>query len=184
MTARRAAFAALSAFLLLTAAAPGARAASASVIDQKVDVALNSLLAQSPTAQALAEKAVAILVFPQVVKAGFGFGGEFGEGALRRNDATVGYYNLASASFGFQIGAQAYSEAYFFMTEDALASLDRTGGFEVGADAAVAVATEGLSAGASSATVTKPITVFVFGQQGLMAGATIEGSKITRINPK
>ena len=96
---------------------------------------------QSPTAQALADKAVAILVFPQVVKAGFGFGGEFGEGALRRNDATVGYYNLASASFGFQIGAQAYSEAYFFMTEDALASLDRTGGFEVGADAAVAVAT-------------------------------------------
>ena len=175
---------ALAAAAVLVVAAPGARAASASVIDQRADVALNSLLSQSPTAQALADKAVAILVFPQIVKAGFGFGGEFGEGALRRNDATVAYYNIASASFGFQIGAQAYSQAYFFMTEQALSYLDKAGGFEVGADAAVAVATEGLSAGATSATVTKPITVFVYGQQGLMAGVTIEGSKITRIHPK
>lgn len=175
--------------LVLAAAAfaplPGAaRAASASEIDQQVDVSLNSLLARSPTAQALADEAVAILVFPQVVKAGFGFGGEFGEGALRRNDATVAYYNIASASFGLQIGAQSFSQAYFFMTEDAVATLDRAGGLEVGADAAVAVATEGLSAGASSTTVTQPITVFVYGQQGLMAGATIEGSKISRIHPK
>ena len=182
MIARPAALAAC--LLLACLSAADARAASAAEIDQKVDVALITLLGESPTAQALADQAVAILVFPQVVKAGFGFGGEFGEGALRRNDATVAYYNLASASFGFQIGAQAYSEAYFFMTDDALASLDRSGGFEVGADVAVAVATEGLSAGASSATVTKPITVFVFGQQGLMAGATLEGSKISRIHPK
>lgn len=175
---------ALSAAAAILSVGQEARAASAVDIDQKVDIALNSLLSKSPTAQALADKAVAILVFPQVVKAGFGFGGAFGEGALRRNDATVGYYNLTAASFGFQIGAQAFSEAYFFMTEDALASFQKNGGFEVGADAAVAVATEGLSAGASSATVTKPITVFVFGQQGLMAGATIAGQKISRIHPK
>ena len=105
---------------------PAARAASASDIDQRADVALNSLLAQSPTAQALADKAVAILVFPQIVKAGFGFGGEFGEGALRRNDATVAYYNIASASFGFQIGAQAYS-AGLLLHDRAGALLPRQG---------------------------------------------------------
>jgi lipid-binding SYLF domain-containing protein len=182
MITRRAALA-----LAAAAVAPlpsAAHAASASEINAKVDVALDSLLAQSPAARALVEEAVAVLVFPEVVKAGFGFGGAFGEGALRRNGATVAYYNIASASFGLQIGAQAFSEAYVFMTEDALAHLDRAGGFEVGADAAVAVASEGLSAGASSATVTKPITVFVYGQKGLMAGATIQGSKISRIHPK
>ena len=98
------------------AAAPAAHAASAGDIDARVDIALNRLLADSVTAQALAERALAVLVFPQIVKAGFGIGGQYGEGALRQNDATVGYYSIASASFGFQAGAQAYAEAIFFMT--------------------------------------------------------------------
>lgn len=142
-----------------------ADAASADVIDAKVDVALDSLLGQSPTAQALVARAAGILVFPEVVKAGFGFGGQYGQGALRRNDATIAYYALTSASFGFQIGAQSFAEAYFFMNNDALGYLDRSGGWEVGAEAKVAVADQGLSVGANSTTVTKPITVFVFGQK-------------------
>jgi lipid-binding SYLF domain-containing protein len=161
-----------------------ARAASASEIDAKVDIALNTLLADSPAAQAIAERAVAVLVFPEIVKAGFGLGGQFGEGALRRNDATVGYYNIASASFGFQIGAQAYAQAIFFMTEEALAYLDQSKGFEAGVDATVAVVDKGVEADASTSTIQDPIVAFVFGQKGLMAGATLEGSKITRIDPK
>lgn len=175
--------------LVLAAAAlaplPGvAHAASAGEIDAKVDIALNTLLAQSPAAQALAERAVAILVFPDVVKAGLGFGGQYGLGALRRGDATVGYYNLTSASFGLQIGAQSFAETYFFMTEEALGYLTRSQGWEVGADAKVAVADQGYSADATSTTVTQPIVVFVSGQKGLMAGAVVEGSKISRIHPK
>src|SRR4051812_22994832 len=95
------------------ASAPEARAASATVIDAKVDAALNQLLAQSPTAKALAPKAVGILVFPQIVKGGFGIGGQYGEGALRKDGVTAGYYSIAGGSFGFQIGAQAFSEVLF-----------------------------------------------------------------------
>lgn len=182
MITRRTALAATAAALAL----PGgsARAASASEIDGRVDIALNALLAQSPAAQALAARAVAVLVFPNVVKAGFGFGGQFGNGALRRGDMTVAYYNLTSASFGLQIGAQSFAETYFFMTEEALGYLTRSDGWEVGADAKVAVADVGYSADATSTTVTQPIVVFVSSQQGLMAGAVVEGSKISRIHPK
>ena len=166
------------------AAAPAAHAASAGDIDARVDIALNRLLADSVTAQALAERALAVLVFPQIVKAGFGIGGQYGEGALRQNDATVGYYSIASASFGFQAGAQAYAEAIFFMTPESLDYLRRSKGFEIGADANVAVVNQGVAVDATSTTLQQPIVAFVFGQQGLMAGATIEGSKISRIHPK
>ncbi len=169
--------------IALMPAAP-ARAASASEIDAKVDIALNTLLAESPAAQALSEKAVAVLVFPEIVKGGFGIGGQYGEGALRRNGATTGYYNIAAASFGFQIGAQTFGEAIFFMTEDALAYLDKSKGFEAGVDASVAVIGKGVDADATTNTIQDPIVAFVFGQKGLMAGATLEGSKITRIDPK
>jgi len=166
------------------APAPLARAASAGVIDAKVDAALNQLLAQSATAQALAPKAAGVLVFPQIVKGGFGIGGQYGEGALRIGDATAGYYSIAGGSFGFQIGAQAFSEAIFFMTPEALKYLDRSQGFQIGADASVAVINEGVAVDANSSTLQQPIVVIVFGQQGLMAGAVIAGSKISRIHPK
>ncbi len=169
--------------LVAGAQADRAEAASAEEIDAKVDIALNSLLADSPTAQAISEKALAVLVFPDIVKAGFGIGGQFGEGALRRDGVTVGYYNIASASFGFQAGAQSYSQALYFMTEEALAALAKIRGFELGADASVAVVTQGAGVDVSTATTQDPIVAFVFGQKGLMGGVTIEGSKITKINP-
>ena len=118
-------------------------------------------------------------------------GGQYGEGALRRRDPVTGayapsaaYYNITSASFGFQIGAQSYGEALFFMTEDALKYLESSKGFEVGVDANVAVVDKGVAVDATSSTIQDPIMAFVFGQQGLMAGATVEGSKISRIHPK
>jgi lipid-binding SYLF domain-containing protein len=163
------------------AATPAAEAATGAEIDAKVDLALAQLLRESDTARALADKAVAILVFPDIVKGGFGIGGQFGEGALRRNGKTLGYYNIAAASFGLQIGAQSFSQAIFFMTEEALAYLDSSKGFEIGADANVALANEGLGYDVTSSTVQDPIIAFVFGQKGLMAGLTIEGSKITKL---
>lgn len=169
--------------LALAAPLP-ARAASAEQIDAKVDLAYAQLLADSPTAQALDQRAVAVLIFPDIVKGGFGIGGQFGQGALRQAGATVGYYSIASASFGFQIGAQAYGQAIFFMTPQALDYLERSGGFEIGADANLAVATVGVGADVSSTTLQDPIVAVVFGQKGLMAGVTVEGSKITRITPR
>ena len=167
-----------------TAPAEFARAATASEIDAKADLALKQLLAELTTAQAVSQKAVAVLVFPDIVKAGFGVGGQYGQGALRRNGVTTGYYNITAASFGLQIGAQSYAEIIYFMTEDALKYLDRSKGFELGADANVAVMDKGANVDASTSTIQDPIVAFVVGQKGLMAGATVEGSKITRINPK
>lgn len=172
------------AFMLLAAQPQPARAASAAEIDAKVDLALQRLLSTSPTAQAVANEAVAVLVFPDIVKGGFGFGGQYGQGALRRDGVSVGYYNIAAASFGFQIGAQSYAQALYFMTEDALAYLDRLQGFEIGADANVTVLDQGVGADVSSTTIQDPIVAFVFGQRGLMAGVTLEGAKISRINPQ
>jgi lipid-binding SYLF domain-containing protein len=160
------------------------QADSKAEIDAKVDIALNALLAESPAAQAISDKALAVLVFPDVIKAGLGVGGLFGEGALRMGGTTTGYYNLAAASFGWQIGAQSYSQIMYFMTEEAMKSLDKVKGFEIGADVNVAVIEKGASANVTTATITDPIVAFVVGQKGLMAGATIEGSKITKINPK
>jgi lipid-binding SYLF domain-containing protein len=164
-------------------AAPAAEAASAAEIDAKVDIALNALLAESEAAQAISEKALAVLVFPDIVKAGLGFGGQYGVGALRRDGMTTGYFNIASASFGFQAGAQSYSQVLFFMSEEALQNLGKARGFELGADASVAVVDQGIGVDVSSTTAQDPIVAFVFGQQGLMGGVTIEGSKISSITP-
>jgi len=172
---------ALGLVLLVALPAAPARAAAAAEIDAKVELAYERLLRESATARAVAERAVGVLVFPDIVKAGFGIGGQYGEGALRRGGETVGYYNIAAASFGLQIGAQSFSEAIFFMTEEALEFLDQSEGFELGADANVALASEGLDLNVTSSTIQEPIIAFVFGQQGLMAGVTIEGSKITPI---
>ena len=168
------------AVVLALPAAP-AMATDGAEIDAKVDIALARLLRESETARAVDERAIAVLVFPDIVKAGFGIGGQYGEGALRRGGSTIGYYNIAAASFGLQIGAQSFSQAVFFMTEDALAFLDKSEGFELGADAKVALANEGLGYNVTTSTIQDPIIAFVFGQQGLMAGVTIEGSKITQI---
>lgn len=154
---------------------------SAAEVDTEADLALTRLLQQSASARALADRAVAVLIFPDIVKAGFGLGGQYGEGVLRRGGVATGYYNIASASFGLQVGAQTYSQVLFFMTEEALAYLDRVQGFEIGADANVAVVNQGVGVDVSSSTLNDPIVAFAFGQKGLMAGVTLEGSKITRI---
>ncbi|WP_424928736.1 YSC84-related protein [Amaricoccus tamworthensis] len=175
---------ALAGLALLAAAltAPAAEADTAAEIDAKANLALNSLLANSETAQAINEKALAVLVFPDVVKAGFGVGGLYGEGVLIRDGVSAGYYNVAAASFGLQLGAQSYSQFLYFMTEGALNTLTSRKGFEIGGDANVAVVNEGVSAEISSMTIQDPIVAFVTSQKGLMAGVTIEGSKITEID--
>jgi len=159
---------------------PRARARST----PRADLVLNRLLSESPTAQAVDEKAVAVLIFPDIVKAGFGLGGQYGEGVLRRDGASVGYYNIASASFGFQAGAQSYGQVIYFMSEQALRQLETSKGFVLGADANVAVVSKGANVDVNSSTLQDPIIAFVTDQKGLMAGVTLEGSKISRIDPK
>lgn len=168
---------------LLTACGNGVNSNGAEKIDARVDSALNFLYNNVAGSQDLAAKAVGILVIPLVTEAGFGVGGKFGRGALRINGATVDYYSTTSATFGFQIGAQQYAHALFFMNEAALADFRQSAGWTVGADARYALSSDAGTLSVGSTTALSPVIAFVFGQAGLIAGATIEGNKYSRIIP-
>ncbi|MGZ8157699.1 MAG: lipid-binding SYLF domain-containing protein [Methylobacter sp.] len=156
---------------------------NAAQIDREVSTALSKLYQTTPTARTLAAKAKGILVFPNVVKAGFIGGAEYGKGAMRRNGRTTGYYNIVAGSYGLQAGVQSFGYAMFFMNDAALASLDSSRGFEVGVGPNIVVLDEGMAKNVTSSTLRDDVYAFVFGQRGLMAGIGLKGSKITRVNP-
>jgi len=122
-----------------------------------------------------------VLVFPTVYKAGFGIGGEYGEGALITRGRTIDYYNLISASIGFQLGAQARSIVIVFMTPEALESFRRVDGWKVGVDGSIALINVGIGGSIDTTRITNPIVGFIFDNKGLMYNLTLEGSKISRI---
>jgi lipid-binding SYLF domain-containing protein len=158
-------------------------AATTAEIDHDANNTLHSFVDQVPGARELANKAAGILVFPSVVKAGIGFGGEYGEGIMLNQQRVVGYYNLISASFGFQLGVQERSVIIMFMTRDALDQFDRTAGWKVGVDGSVAIITVGIGGSIDTDKITQPVIGFIIDQKGLMYNLTLEGSKISRINP-
>jgi lipid-binding SYLF domain-containing protein len=140
----------------LAACGNGIGSQGAAKIDARVDATRSYLIGKYPGTQDLMNKAVGVLYMPLVTEAGFGFGGSFGRGALRINNVTVDYYSAATASFGFQIGAQQYAHALFFMTEAALAGFRRADGWELGADARYALPDRGGAIGADTTTSTAP----------------------------
>lgn len=183
MTLNRRHFIGATAALALAGCANGVGGDGAARIDARVDVTRDYMIANIPGASDLMQKAAGILYMPLITEAGFGFGGSYGRGALRINDATVDYYSAASASFGFQIGAQQYAHALFFMTPEALANFRASPGFAAGADLRYAVPSGGYAVGTETTTATAPVVAFVFGQSGLIAGASLDGTKYSRIIP-
>ena len=166
---------------LVPVAAAFAAATSDPAADRAAAAGLRQLLGESPAARQLNGKAVAVLVLPRIVKAGFLFGGAYGEGVLVQGGKTLGYYNSAAASYGLQAGVQWFGYALFFMNADALKYLDSSQGFEIGVGPSVVVVDQGMAKKFGSTTLTQDVYAFIFGQKGLMAGLGIEGSKITRI---
>jgi len=158
-------------------------AASAAQIDRDADAALRTLYETTPAAKALAEKAKGILIFPSIVKAGFIVGAQYGDGALLKGGRTVGYYNIVAASYGLQAGVQSFAYAMFFMTDSALNYLENSAGFEVGVGPSIVVVDEGMARTMTTTTIQDDVYAFIFGQQGLMAGLGLQGSKITKISP-
>jgi lipid-binding SYLF domain-containing protein len=156
-------------------------AASAAELNRDAQKALNALYAKSPGAKKIGNDAVAILVFPQVIKAGLGIGGQYGEGVLYRGGKAVAYYNTAGASMGLQAGGQKYGYAMFFLSEENLKYLDKSEGFEVGVGPSVVVADKGLATSTTSTTVKDKIYAFIFDQKGAMYALGIQGNKITKI---
>jgi lipid-binding SYLF domain-containing protein len=172
----------LIAALALLGGARAGVAAGAGEINASVTRTLDRFYQQVPGARELGAKAAAVLVFPTIVKAGFGFGGEYGEGAMRIGGKTTGYYNTLAASFGFQIGAQARSVIIMFMTPEALASFRRVDGWKVGVDGSVAIITVGAGGSIDTDKITSPVVGFIVDPKGLMYNLTLEGSKISRIS--
>jgi lipid-binding SYLF domain-containing protein len=173
----------LIAMLAIVTAPQRSEAASAAEINNEANTTLHSFVRQIGGAQGLAEKAAGILVFPSVVKAGIGFGGEYGEGLLLVHQRPAGYYNIVSASFGFQLGVQERSVIIMFMTDEALAQFNSLAGWKVGVDGSVAVITVGAGASIDTGTITSPVIGFILDPKGLMYNLTLEGTKISRINP-
>jgi len=160
-----------------------ALAASASAIDRSVIQSLSTLYKNTPGAKALADKAVAVLVFPSIVKGGFIIAGQFGDGALRKNGKTVAYYRSLAASYGFQAGIQAFGYVLFFMDDASLQYLNNTDGWELGTGPSLVVLDAGFGKVLSTTTLQSGVYAFIFDQRGLMGGIGIQGSKITKINP-
>ena len=168
-------------FHLLSPAA--ASAASAAEIDRDARAALASLYKKVPGAKALGDKAVAVLVFPSIVKGGFIVGGQYGDGALRKGGKTTAYYRSLAGSYGFQAGVQAFGYVLFFMDDASLQYLDKTEGYEVGVGPSLVVLDDGFGKTMSTTTMQKGVYAFIFDQKGLMGGMGIQGTKITKINP-
>ena len=160
-----------------------AGAATAAQIDQNVTAALKRLYAESPTAKMLGEKANGILVFPGILKGGLIIGGQYGQGALRKNGKTVAYYSTAAASYGLQAGGQKFGYALFFMDDNSLGYLEKSSGWEIGTGPSVVIVDKGVAKSMGTTASREGVFAFIFGQKGLMAGIGIQGSKITRITP-
>ncbi len=156
-------------------------AASAVELNAKANASLTELYAKTDSARSLSKKSAGMLVFPAVYKAGFGIGGEYGEGVLRIKGKTVDYYSTAGASIGFQLGAQKKSIVILFMTQAVLSDFRNSQGWEAGVDGSVAIAEFGAGKDFDTKTVTSPIVGFVFSNKGLMYNLSLEGSKITKI---
>lgn len=151
-------------------------------IDASVDGALSKLFTTVDGSRELVSKAQGVLVFPSVIKAAFIVGGAYGEGALRVGGATVGYYSTAAASFGFQAGAQSTAIIFLFMTHDALDNFRNSAGWSVGGDVGVSLVKVGANGAIDTRTATAPVSVIVMTNTGLMADASLAGTKVTKLN--
>jgi lipid-binding SYLF domain-containing protein len=153
------------------------------MIDARVEATVQEMYRQFPNTRQLAQKSNGMLVMPLVTEAGLGFGGAYGRGALRVNEISVDYYSMTKATGGLQIGAQQYAHVLFFMTEEALNNFRRSPGWAAGANIEYVISDRGDSVNADTTTALAPVVAAVFGRAGLRIGATLEGSKYTRIIP-
>ncbi len=167
--------------LILTAFVT-AGAVSADNLTAESRAALNQLVAQNPAAAKVKSKAAAVLVFPDVVKAGFIFGAQGGKGILFVHNRPNGQYRTVAASYGLQAGVQKYGYALFFMNQKAVDWINNTRGWEIGTGPSVVIVDKGMARSFTTDTMHSGIYAFTFDQRGLMAGLGIQGSKITRID--
>lgn len=167
----------------LAACGNGIGSSGAAKIDARVASTLEFMYQKYPGTADLVDKASGMLVMPLITKAGFGIGGSYGRGALQIAGSNVDYYSATTGTFGFQIGAQQYAHVLFFMTQNALADFRASRGWAAGGDIEYAFKDQGGNLAAETTTALSPVIAVVFGQTGLLIGASLEGTKYTRIIP-
>jgi lipid-binding SYLF domain-containing protein len=167
--------------LATTAFSSPAYAGKKEEMNKEAAQALQKLYKSSPLAEEISKRARAILVFPNIVKAGLIFGGAYGEGVLLKGPQNA-YYNSVTVSWGWQAGAQSYGYVVFLMSNKAVEYLNRSSGWEIGVGPTVVIVNEGIAKNLSTSTLKDDAYAFIFDQQGLMASLSIEGTKISRIN--
>jgi len=163
-------------------APPKTLAASAEEINIRINGTLERFRKEIVGGAEFLNKAKGVLVFPKVIKAGMGIGGEYGEGALRIGGKTIDYYNTASASIGFQAGAQSKAIVILFLTQDVLSEFRKSKGWEAGVDGSIALIQWGMGEDINTIDIRDPVVGFVFDNKGLMFNITFEGTKFTRLN--
>lgn len=162
-------------------ASAASMAASKAEIDVSVTEALKQFHMLSPENADLQKRSTGMLVFPRVTKGGAGIAGEYGEGVLQVKGKTVGYYSVTSASIGLTLGVAKHSEIIMFMNQETLDKFNASKGWSIGADTGIALVSKGAGGEYDSKTLQRPILGFVFGEKGLMADLSLEGSKINKI---
>jgi len=167
--------------ILALASSSASFASSKAEINERVSVTLQQFDSFNQANKALGDRAAGVLIFPRVTKGGVGVGGEFGEGVLKVNGRTVGYYSVASASVGLTLGLANHSEIIMFMTQESLDKFTSQAGWSIGADAGVALISSGANASYDTETKKKPILGFVFAEKGLIGDLSLEGTKISKI---
>ncbi|MGF1445693.1 MAG: YSC84-related protein [Pikeienuella sp.] len=172
--------------LLAASLVSKAPAAERETIDARVSLALAELRAAVPGVADLIDRSRGVLMMPRVVKGGFILGAAYGEGSLLLPTGTerlqpVAYYSVASASVGLQAGLQESSHALVFLTPEALAAFRASDGWEAGVDAEVTILDGGAAVGSSTTEFNAPVVAFVFGADGLLIGASLEGAKYSQI---
>jgi lipid-binding SYLF domain-containing protein len=179
----------LSLFLVLavTLGSVSAAAADRRALDRDVHAAIALLLKTTPAAKRLVSSAKGLLVFPNVVKAGFIVGGQYGTGALVRAKQgggfyIVSYYHIGSASYGFQAGVQSFGYVMVLMTHAAVENAETSQGWELGVGPSIVIVDTGMAKALTTETAKKDVYAFTFGQKGLMGGLGLQGTKITRLN--
>lgn len=159
----------------------GVSAKSKQEINILADATMERFTEEVVGGQQFLNGAAAYMVFPRVIKAGFGIGGEYGEGVLRSSGNNIAYYSTAAASIGFQAGAQSKSVVVVFMTQKALDDFRSKKGWKAGVDGSVAVVKWGVGEDINTLDIKDPVVGFVFSNKGLMFNLTLEGSKFTEI---
>ena len=158
-----------------------ANAATAEDLNKDANQAVQLLYKTNPLAEQISKQARAVLVFPKIIKAGLVFGGSYGEGVLKEGPKVVNYYNSVSGSWGLQAGAQSFGYVVFLMNDKAVDYLNKSEGWEIGVGPTVVIVNEGVAKNLSTSTLKDDAYAFIFDQEGLMAGVSIEGTKISKI---